>query len=222
CEMIPTDSHAEYMLYPRMIALAEVGWTPQDMRDWDGFYQRARSFNADMRRRGYNAFDIETEVGNRPESYEKIHHLAYNRPVSYSQPWHKSYPAGGTGALVDGKRGGWSYSDKLWQGFEQTGTSERIDVTIDLGYSREIKYIGADFMQITVPDVWMPSRVEIYAGDDPESLSLLTAIDNEVVDDNGVVSFRTFGWNGNTKARYVRYKAMTPRGFLFTDEIIVE
>lgn len=222
CEKIPTDSHAEFMLYPRMIAIAEVGWTPQQRREWNNFYVRALNFNDGLRARGYNAFDISKEYGNRPEALEKIRHLAVGSKVSYAMPWHKSYSAGGASALVDGIRGGWNYSDMLWQGFEQRDTDERIDVIIDLGYSRDIAYIGADFMQITIPDVWLPSRVEIYAGDNTDSMQLLTVIDNEVVDDGGEVSFKNFGWKGSTKARFVRYRALTPRGFLFTDEIVVK
>ncbi|MDG5800256.1 family 20 glycosylhydrolase [Marinilabiliaceae bacterium ANBcel2] len=34
------DGIAEYQTYPRLSALAELAWTPQDMRDWDEFYER--------------------------------------------------------------------------------------------------------------------------------------------------------------------------------------
>jgi hexosaminidase len=39
-EYVPTPSHAEYMLLPRMIALSEVLWSPKEARDWDGFVAR--------------------------------------------------------------------------------------------------------------------------------------------------------------------------------------
>ncbi len=39
-EFIPTPSHAEYMALPRMIALAEVVWSPAKLRNWDHFRQR--------------------------------------------------------------------------------------------------------------------------------------------------------------------------------------
>ncbi len=76
-------------------------------------------------------------------------------------------------------------------------------------------------MQITIPDVWMPSRVEIYAGETPETMHELAAIDHEVVDDGGKVSFKNFNWQGQARARYIRLCAKTPRGFLFTDEVVV-
>jgi len=39
-EYIPVPEHAEYMAVPRMIALAEVGWTAKELKDWKSFRQR--------------------------------------------------------------------------------------------------------------------------------------------------------------------------------------
>jgi hexosaminidase len=39
-EYIPTSGHAEYMSTPRMTALAEVLWSPEDKLDWDNFRER--------------------------------------------------------------------------------------------------------------------------------------------------------------------------------------
>jgi hexosaminidase len=39
-EYIPTPARAEYMLLPRMLALAEVLWSPKEARSWDGFVAR--------------------------------------------------------------------------------------------------------------------------------------------------------------------------------------
>jgi hexosaminidase len=36
-EYIKTTDHVEYMAVPRMLALAEVVWSPKDARDWDRF-----------------------------------------------------------------------------------------------------------------------------------------------------------------------------------------
>ena len=46
---------------------------------------------------------------------------------------------------------------------------------------------------------------------------------NEVVR-NDDVTFDTFGWEGRTRARYVRYQAIRSHhgGFLFADEIVVK
>jgi hexosaminidase len=39
-EYIPTSEHAEYMVYPRACAMAEVLWTPAEHRKYDNFLAR--------------------------------------------------------------------------------------------------------------------------------------------------------------------------------------
>ena len=218
-EYIATGDHAEYMLYPRALALAEVAWTPQNMRDYADFRPRAVKMSGDMRQRGYNTFDLTTEIGNRPEALSELHHLAFGKKVTYNEPWWKNYPAAGEGTLTDGLRGGWNYNDLRWQGF-LTDNRKRVDVTIDLEKVQPIQYVGADFMQICGPDVWMPAEVVISVSKDGKKFKELARIHHDVVKDDEV-SFKTFSWSGNEKARYVRYQALADHGILFTDEIVV-
>jgi hexosaminidase len=42
-EYVSTPSHAEYMVLPRMTALAEVLWSPQNMLDWNDFRDRLQT-----------------------------------------------------------------------------------------------------------------------------------------------------------------------------------
>jgi len=39
-EYIASFQHVQYMYFPRACALAEVGWSAKDARNWDDFYQR--------------------------------------------------------------------------------------------------------------------------------------------------------------------------------------
>ncbi len=39
-EFVPNSRHAEYMTWPRGLALAEALWSPEETRDWDGFIRR--------------------------------------------------------------------------------------------------------------------------------------------------------------------------------------
>jgi hexosaminidase len=39
-EYMPSLNHVEYMVFPRLCALAEVVWSPKDARNWDDFTQR--------------------------------------------------------------------------------------------------------------------------------------------------------------------------------------
>ena len=221
-EFIPTDDHYEHMLWPRAIAVAEIGWSQPENRDFKLFRERAVGIVDDMIERGYAPFDLKNEIGNRPESYEPVEHLALGKKVSYLYPsfyYAPQYAAAGDVALVDGLRGTWTYADKRWQGFLGRGG---VDVVIDMGEVTHIESIAADFMQICGPGVFMPCRVEIWGSVDGENYELLTDIEHEVVVDE-LPSFKCFGWEGSADVRYIRYKAHRSKfsGFLFTDEIIV-
>jgi hexosaminidase len=41
-EFVPSFAQAEYMIFPRLCALAEVDWSPKAPRNWDDFLRRAR------------------------------------------------------------------------------------------------------------------------------------------------------------------------------------
>ena len=221
-EFIPTDEHYEHMLWPRAIAVAEVGWSQSQRRDYSLFRERAVRIVDDMLERGYRPFDLKNEIGNRPESLQPVEHLAIGKSVSYIRPsfyYAPQYAAAGDATLTDGLRGTWTYADKRWQGFLGRGG---VDVIVDMGEVTHIESISADFMQICGPGVFMPCRVEIWASEDGQEFELLTDIEHEVIVDE-LPSFKSFGWEGSTEARYIRYKAHRSRysGFLFTDEIIV-
>lgn len=63
CEKIPTTRHAEYMLYPRLFAVAEIGWSPKSRtKDAAEFRRRARTLLDFFRSLGYNSFDMDTET----------------------------------------------------------------------------------------------------------------------------------------------------------------
>ena len=222
-EFIPTDEHYEMMLWPRAIAIAEVGWSEPRVKDFANFRCRALDIVERMQREGYNPFDLKNEIGDRPESREPIDHLALGKTVTYNYPsfyYGPQYAAAGDVALVDGLRGTWTYADGRWQGFLGRGG---VDVTIDMGEPTVVHSIKADFMQYCGPGVFMPCKVEIWGSLDGENFEPMTVIDHEVRYED-VPSFMNFGWEGETEVRYIRYKAHRSRfsGFLFIDEIVVK
>ena len=220
-EYIPTKEHMEYMIYPRILALSEVAWSAVANKDYEDFHGRALKAVDELRVKGYNTFDLKSEVGNRPGADKPVEHLGVGKKVAYAEgtKYYSGYAAGGNDALVNGIRGGWTYGDKLWQGF-----LKGVDVTIDLEKETAIKEVNADFMQICGPGVFMPKQVIVSVSNDGKVFTELARIDHEVVKDDEV-TFKNFGWSGETNARYVRYQANHDEnfgGFLFVDEIVIK
>ncbi len=220
-EHIPTPEHYEYMIYPRILALAEIGWSPSEVKKWDNFHTRALHVVNILREQGYNPFPLEKEIGDKPESYQKVNHLAIGKKVTYANPYSNHYAAQGEKTLVDGIRGGWMYNDDRWQGFIDCD----FDVTIDLGKETDIKQVCAEFIQLKGPYVWLPKQVIISSSVDGEHYDTLATVDNDISPDIETLQFKEFGWEGNAKARYIRYKALSngiAGGWLFTDEIRIK
>ena len=217
-EYIPDDAHAEYMYWPRAFAIAETAWSTPERKNLQDFRRRALNMLELMKRRGYNVFDLSNEYGERKLAQTGLEHKAKGKPVKYLKPVQQWYPAAGETTFTDGVIGGWTYSDKRWQGF-----LSEIDVIIDLETVQDIHYIGGTFMQLKGPGVFMPEKVEIQVSSDGENFIQVAEVWNDVSVNLEELLFKSFDTICNVQARYIRYRAArsTMRGFLFLDEIIV-
>ncbi len=218
-EFVPTPEHTEYMLYPRLFALAEVAWTAPEKKDYEDFYRRALTLCNRVREMGYNAFDLNKETGERPQSLRKEEHLAVGCPVKYNCKWHSKYPADEAATLTDGLHGSWNYSTR-WQGF----LSHDFEVEIDLEERKAVKEVSADFIQWHSAWIWLPKEVIVALSDDGENFREVGRIGHETPTTERRPMYRNFAWKGTDTARYIRYTALiNPEvgSWLFTDEISV-
>ena len=220
-EYIPTPEHVEYMIYPRILALAETAWSAPERKSWPDFHTRALSAVADLQAKGYHPFDLKKEIGSRPESLQSVSHLALGKKVIYNSPYSSHYPAQGNTALTDGIRGDWTYGDGSWQGFI---SDNRLDVTIDMEKETSIHSVTAAFMQVVGAEVFLPETVVISISDDGTHFTELRKQHFEVSKETPI-RFTDISWQGEAKGRYVRYQAQVGSefgGWIFTDEIIVK
>lgn len=217
-EYVVTDEHAEYMYWPRTIALAETAWSQPEDKNIDNFRKRVLHALEEMKRDGYSVFDLAGEYGERKLAQTGLEHKAKGKKVIYNKPIQEWYPAAGETTFTDGVIGGWTYSDNRWQGFLSD-----IDVTIDLGKLIQVSYIGGTFMQLIGPGVFMPEKVDVWVSENGSDFTQVTTIWNDVSTRNPDLLFKSFDVVCDVKARYVRYHAYrsTMRGFLFLDEVVV-
>lgn len=211
-ERIPTPEHTEYMMYPRVAAIAEVGWSQPSRKD--GFRERVTRWNDALIADGYHAFDIKNEYGERPAFKYGIQHMAVGKKVTYNKLWNRGYPAAQEATLTDGKGGGWSYGDGRWQGFLSD-----IDVVIDLETEQPIHFVGGTFLCEPGPGIYLPKSVEVWLSSDGKSFEQVATIPNEIQEPSQ--SYVLFGTPVNARARYVRFVAHPTRGFHFLDEVVV-
>ena len=61
-EWIADNQHLEYMAYPRLLAVAEVAWSPQNMRSWSRFRNRLLPHIGRLQREGVNAYTLSSDI----------------------------------------------------------------------------------------------------------------------------------------------------------------
>ena len=215
-EYVPTPEHAEYMYYPRTFAVAETGWSRAEDKNYDKFRPRAVELCNILQKLGYNTFDLSNEYGNRRESLQPVQHLAKGCKVTYRQPFSKAWPSHGATTLTDGELGGWTYADHKWQGLLKD-----LDVVIDLGKLQPVHYVGATFMHLPGPGVYVPRSMQVEVSADGKNYESIGTLWNDIDDKIPDLLFKTFSLTCNRQARYVRVHAVNGKEFIFVDEIIV-
>jgi len=219
-EHIPTPEYAEYMLYPRALALAEIGWNGTKTKNYPEFKTRALAQVEHLKSEGVHPFDLKKEIGERKEKMKPVQHKAVGAKVIYNHAYNPYYPAAGEQTLVDGNMGGWAHGDGRWQGFIGKNC---FDVTIDLGKSTKIGSVGTDFMQSSGPEIFYPSQYTVSVSEDGTNFT--TVYDKKFESSKEpILDFKTLTWKGSKNARYIRVQAKPSSfgGWLFVDEIIVK
>lgn len=227
-EFIETPEHAEMMLYPRIMAIAEVGLKGKARGSFKSFRKRALQEVARLQSLGYSPFDLKKEAGHRPESLHRIKHKACGAKVTYNKPYSESYTAGGVSALVDGLQGDWVHTDGRWQGFM---TDSCLDITIDLGKVKTVRSVSMNFLQSEEAYIFEPKMVSFSTSVDGKHFTLLSERKITRTVSKGVYvarqksAIRPMTWDvSEKKMRYIRVQASaTGVGhWIFADEIIVQ
>lgn len=206
-EYVPTPQLLQYQLWPRALAVSEVGMGRT--RPYEAFRKWAANVSDSLRRAGINAFDLRKEIGQRPEYGRRVRHKALGAKVRMNGRCHYSsaYAAGGDGALTDGLQGSWNNNDGRWQGY-----CCDLDIIIDLGAERTLHEVSIPFLQITGPEIFLPQQVTVNGepcSAQPHDLPYAIC---------------TYTLRRKLTTRYLHIQAQrSPRqGWLFVDEVVAK
>lgn len=157
-------------------------------------------------------------------------HKAFFKPVTLTYPYRK-YTGGGNFALTNGIRGGKSYDDGNWQGFE----FDDLNAVVDLGEVQKISKISAGFLQNTNSWIFLPSVIEYSVSNDGTSYKTVGKYEIPIASENREVSINEITLNlSETHARYIRVYAKNVgvcpdwhigkggKTWVFIDEIVIE
>lgn len=222
-EQITTPDYAEYMLYPRELAIAERGWSG-DRLTYPQLKAAILAQTGWLKENNVNAFDLKSAHGDRKETLKPVEHLALNAKVTYNSRYADNYAANGEGSLVDGILGGWANNDGRWQGFMQRRDRKKqpLDIVLDLGKVTDLHSITMEMMQFDSPWIFFPKTFRISLSNDG---SAWREVYRKVQPREHLekVSVRPWQWKGKDRGRYIHIEADcdNPGEWIFTDEVIV-
>jgi hexosaminidase len=92
-EYVPSIAHVEYMMFPRLCALAEVDWSPKSARNWEDFNRRLEMHEKRLDALGINyRRELAVKIGEWNPSQ-----LATNASGTNTLEWDVSSQIGGSG-----------------------------------------------------------------------------------------------------------------------------
>jgi predicted alpha-1,2-mannosidase len=141
------------------------------------------------------------------ESY-RTEALFQKRPNDWSvrivSPYSSQYTGGGDNAIIDGIRGTTNFASGEWQGVQ----GKTYEAIIDLKRETEIRTLGASFLQVAGPWIWMPDRIEFEVSSDGTNFRKAVEIKPEFPQREMTPTMREFTKSIDpVRARYVRLKA---------------
>lgn len=94
-ERIATQDRVEWMLYPRICALAEVLWSEPSSRNWDDFYRRITTYYPIMKKLGINYYEDdamnEKEFVPSEEKPALVRNANIETNIPGNSPYHAEY-----------------------------------------------------------------------------------------------------------------------------------
>ena len=151
--------------------------------------------------------------------------------VKIISPYSTQYTGGGDNAIVDGIRGTTNFASGEWQGVQ----GKTYEAIVDLQRETEIKELGASFLQVAGPWIWMPVNIKFETSNNGTDWTQVADIKTDVAQTEMTPTIKEFRQSITpVKARYVRLRAYNfgkipawhlgagGDPWIFIDEIIIK
>jgi len=157
--------------------------------------------------------------------------LIDGRTIKIKYPYDKQYTGGDDQALIDLIKGSTNFADMTWQGYQGTD----FEAKVDLGKSKTINNISAEFLQAAGSWIWFPKNITFSISVDGKNFEKLKTIKNTFPITEMETTIKDFSLKSlNKKARYIKVKAENigkcpkwhpgagGKAWIFIDEITIE
>lgn len=205
------DDEIETFLWPRAMAIAEIGWTFDEYKDYDKFRLNALELIEKMHEMGYSSFDLKKEKGERNGFYNQVNSIAIGK-ILIDKNNQSDYKK-----VVDGYIGGWRLDPDRWFLSERNK-----DFIIDLNENKKIEYIGITSIQAR--GYRIPTNVQFYISDDNVEYKLLHSFDNniEYIEPIGYYynNYIDNSWKGDCSTQYIKIRINSDKKWGI-DEIVI-
>jgi hypothetical protein len=177
--------------------------------------------------------ELKAVAYNDKTGYSKVissHFVKYDKDIHIlsQTPYNPTYSAGGDEGLIDKIRGSEFFSIG-WQGYE----GKDFEAVVDLGSVKDVKEIGAGFLQNIGTWIWFPTSLTIEISDDNVTFKPYGVYKNPYSEKEEGTLMKDFLIKKAAKTRYVHLTAKSiinvptwlyaesGKAHLFIDEIIV-
>lgn len=124
--------------------------------------------------------------------------------VKVTSGYSTQYTGGGENAIVDGIRGTTNFASGEWQGVQ----GKPYEAVVDLQRETEIRSVGASFLQVASPWIWMPDRIEFEISSDGVNFTRIAEIKPAFPQAQMTPTIKEYRQTITpTRARYVRLRA---------------
>ena len=124
--------------------------------------------------------------------------------VRVVSPYSTQYTGGGDQAIVDGIRGTVNFASGEWQGVQ----GKTYEAVIDMQRETLVSAVGASFLQVAAPWIWMPDRVEFETSSDGKAFTKIAEIKPGFPQTEMTPTAREYRQTITpTRARYIRMRA---------------